>query len=180
MTAYYYSYIEVFTLAMIDNKKKYEISFILGKDAGEGSIIKILAKYDALPSTKPEISRIKLSFPIKKENYGRFGSFSFEGNPESLKEMGQELGVNPDILRFSIAGASAEARHTLSRERLDRKAFGSEYGARTNAQTIKTKEERRPAAHSSSEAEKKSREERQFKGELSNEALEKKLEEILK
>lgn len=160
---------------MEENNKKYQISLVLRKETDYEKITTILRKHGASTGDKKEIARLRLSYPLKKEAFGYFGEIAFEAKPEEIKGIESDLKTEADILRFMIlnapplqyASVKGEKSRTISKqtERPLREA-GSAQEHKKVEHALKEEEKKRPKPS--------------FEGELSNEALEKKLEEILK
>lgn len=165
-----------------DELKTYEISLLAREEEGYEDALRLLKKYDMEVSGDSQAVRIKLAYPIKKEQFGHFGCIYFSAKPETLEGIRDSLRINPQILRFSI-GRTSRLKDEDGKKTFTRQARGSSYA---RAETIShraaialgdKKEEDVPRRE---ESRIHRPPEKEFKGELSNEALEKKLEEILK
>mgnify|MGYP001590967962 CR=1 FL=1 len=134
-------------------KKKYEISFLAKTLAGGEVVEKTLQKYEAEIFDKGPFSEIKLAYPIKKYKQAYFGFIQFKTLPENADKIQQTLKLNAEILRVLLI-----AEPITKEEKSIRK--------------VTPKSDKEPVegvnkvTHSS--------------GMLTNEALEEKLEEILK
>ncbi|MEK7635561.1 MAG: 30S ribosomal protein S6 [Patescibacteria group bacterium] len=139
--------------------KKYEIGFVAKDEKSGDDINKLLVIHKCEIMESGALDRIKLAYPIKKENVGYFGYFHFLIEPLAIEKIKSELNLNPNILRFIIITPPAERRPVSAiKTEIRRKTFVSK--------DIEPKVEiRKPSAPSMV---------------LTNEALEKKLEEILK
>lgn len=85
------------------DNKEYEIAFWL-KD--ESDLTKIKALIDDLGmeiTHTSEIKRTHFSYPIKKEIEGYFGFIHFKGNPDNVASLNHELKVEANVLRFLIS-----------------------------------------------------------------------------
>lgn len=82
-------------------KKKYEIAFIL-KTEDSSVIAQILKEKGFAILAENPLVRIRLAYPIKKENYAYFGYFHFEGEPMAVKELRVDFKLNPEILRYLV------------------------------------------------------------------------------
>jgi ribosomal protein S6 len=88
--------------------KNYEIGFLLknGKDYPE--ISSVLARHNiGVVGPEKQPTRIRLAYPIKKESSAFFGNFYFSANPNQIKEIGEELKLNKNLLRFIIVSQPA-------------------------------------------------------------------------
>lgn len=139
--------------------KKYEIGFLARDDKGENDISKLLADYKCEIAESGGLDRIKLSYPIKKETVGYFGYRHFLAEPSVIEKIKNELNLNSNILRFLFITPPVEKQSTSAiKTEIRRKTII----AKEIKPKIETKRSGAPAQV------------------LTNEALEKKLEEILK
>ncbi len=143
---------------MEKESKKYEIGFLVSVEEDRGELARILKDRGFSIVDDGEVSRIKLAYPIKKENFAFFGYLYFSGDPESVKELNKELKTSPKILRHLIISWPVMIRKIESKIDSE-KAYTREVSATPAISARKT----------TSKIEI-----------LSNEELEKKLEEILK
>jgi ribosomal protein S6 len=137
--------------------KKYEVGFLVRAEGDKEELAKTLKNHRASIIDDGGISRIKLAYPIKKEDFAYFGYLHFSCAPENIKELRNELKTSPKVLRFIIVSQPAPVKKSETKE------VSEEIRRRPAAPTSQTIKE----ASKQSEA-------------LSNEDLEKKLEEILK
>ena len=139
--------------------KKYEIGFVSRDEKGSDEINKSLISHKCEITENGSLERIKLAYPIKKEIIGYFGYYHFLADPLIIEKIKGELNLNSNVLRFIIITPPAEKQPVS--------AFKPEIRRKTIiSKDINPKiEARRPSAPPSI---------------LTNEALEKKLEEILK
>lgn len=132
----------------------YEISFIINNE-DSSAVKKTLSKRGAEVMSESEINKIRLSFPIKKQSYGFLGSMSFQAEPELLVLISADLKLEENVLRFMISKAK-EGRATKE----------------TRVADAKTRETRKETS--------KDETKKVTEPVLTNEELEKKIEEILK
>ena len=150
-------------------EKKYEVGFLIKSDLDKEGLVKILEGNQFSIINAGQTSRIKLAFPIKKENFAYFGYLHFSGDPANISKLSGQLRTDAKILRFFIVPQtiikegegrtpeevfSTQTRHFSERQKAQETPF----------QSLAPQPPKKPAR---TEA-------------LSNEALEKKLEEILK
>ncbi len=129
----------------------YEISFIL-KEEDASSVRKIFSDHGGAIQAENEIRKIRLAYPIRKNEYGFLSSFRFEADPENLEKIQEALKLEKNLLRWMVARFK------------ERKAGAREAGGVPQPAAIYRKQEetkRRPEPV------------------LTNEELEKKIEEIL-
>jgi ribosomal protein S6 len=154
---------------MTEETKDYEIGFLLKSDTDREQLIKNLENSGFSVAPDGQISRIKLSYPIKKQNFAYFGYLYFSGNPAGIQGLSEKLKTEQNVLRFSIvpksvmekSGAEFSEGASLSRAR--------RFSERQKAQEITIQPFAQQPVKKPVQPEV-----------LSNEALEKKLEEILK
>ncbi|OGG39416.1 hypothetical protein A2116_00395 [Candidatus Jorgensenbacteria bacterium GWA1_49_17] len=80
----------------------YEISFIL-KEEDASPVGKIFSGHGVEIQTGGEIRKIRLAYPIKKSEYGFFGSFKFEAEPETLEKIFKDLKLEKSLFRYMVA-----------------------------------------------------------------------------
>ncbi len=89
------------------NKRKYELSFLL-KDEDTSFTAKILKKHGADILSESRISKLRLSYPIKKETQAYFSYFHFEAEPQAVEKIANDLKLEAgSILRYLIISAPA-------------------------------------------------------------------------
>ncbi|MBI3638266.1 30S ribosomal protein S6 [Candidatus Wolfebacteria bacterium] len=154
--------------------KKYEISFLATKESDRGEVVDTLSKYSASIIDENQPSRTKLAYQIKKEAFGFLGGIFFSVDPLRIEEIKSDLRMKSSILRFLIVSSlglksprSTERTRTFIRKAEKRKE-----------QIILSTEAGQVDVVVSQDAVKKPQP--KFTDELTNEALEKKLEELLK
>jgi len=146
-----------------NEKKKYEIGFLFENEQDVAELLSVLEKNGAERLSETIVKKISLSFSIKKITQANFYSIVFLCLPEKIKEIENSLKLSPSILRFLIILIPEEGAN-----------YRSKKGERSKT-TLKNE----ATGNSSSEKEKYSEQSEYAGGVLSNEALEKKLEEIL-
>ncbi|OGZ03386.1 MAG: hypothetical protein A2430_00875 [Candidatus Liptonbacteria bacterium RIFOXYC1_FULL_36_8] len=147
----------------INDKKKYEIGFLFENEQDVAEILSALEKNGAERLNEIPVKKISLSYPIKKRSQANFSAIIFSSLPEKIKDIENSLKFSPSILRFLIVLIPDSNKNSRSRKSEHQK----------NAPKNETRD------NFSSEKEKYSEQHDYIGGILSNEALEKKLEEIL-
>lgn len=146
--------------------KNYEIGFLAKSEEGKEWLVKTLKDRHFSIADGGDFSRIKLAYPIKKESFAYFGYLYFSGKPENIKELKNELNPSPKILRFIIISEPVMMEENKKQEERqiisEKSSFESPAPTPAISQPLKEKPEKPKT------------------GTLSNEELEKKLEEILK
>ncbi len=159
---------------MKEDVKIYEIGFLAKEENDREEIVKILTNYGAKIVDAGKMSRIKLAYPIKKENFAYFGYLFFsvdlpaekslasrKGDDSIVKKAGNDLKTSQKILRFLIVAVYPEKLDKKSEKEPLQKVLPDAVVAKPASENFLLGEQRTIT-------------------ELSNEALEKKLEEILK
>ncbi|HEY4475385.1 MAG TPA: 30S ribosomal protein S6 [Candidatus Paceibacterota bacterium] len=132
-------------------KKDYEISFLLDAAEAVSAVAQIFGKFGVEIPKSLTANQIRLAYLINKRESAFFGFFSFKAAPEMAARIKSELALQSSIVRFLIVRLS-------SREAA---RHGNKGFARTHTPDSKPSAPAEPPV-------------------LSNEALEQKLEEILK
>lgn len=82
-------------------KKKYEIAF-LSKTEESSPILQSLTNRGLVILSENPLTKIRLAYPIKKENFAYFGYVHFEGDPAAIKNLRADLKLNPEVLRYLV------------------------------------------------------------------------------
>jgi len=133
--------------------KKYEVTLLLKEDIKD-KIEAILSKNGAVNLITGEFKKIQLAYPIKKENFAFIGDITFEILPSEISKISNDLKVESSVLRYLIT--KLENLQQAEENKNKNKPYSGSY-----------KKERRSVVSSSSTM-------------LTNETLEKQIEEILK
>lgn len=130
-----------------EDKKKYEISFLIRDEAETPELLKILKQHGAEILFEGHLRKINLAYKIRKEASAYFGYLHFSAAPGAIAGLEEALRTKVSILRYLIVTPPFARMKSQQRERPREAAPAS------------------PAQLSAMP--------------LSNEALEKKIEEIL-
>lgn len=136
------------------DKREYELSFLLKVKDAEAALETLLKQYEAEVFFKGPLVETRLAYPIKKQSQAYFGYAHFRALPDTAEKLMQSLKLNASVLRALLVTppvARAEKSVRAPEER--------QIKVKTTAEVVS-------AAPKS--------------GTLTNEALEEKLEEILK
>lgn len=136
-----------------ENKKEYEISFLLKSTDLVSEIDNALKSAGAKISERGQIKEVRLAYPIEKHHSGFFGFYSFEADASVIADFRQSLTLNEKVLRFLIITPPIKKRQPY-------------YQSRPSSGSSEPLSNAVPQV--------------QLPQVLSNEALEQKLEEILK
>jgi len=144
---------------MNEETKNYELTFLLSSEVDYNEVIKTIRANHIEIKSESQPAKIKLAYPIKKENFAYFGNLYFSADSQAVEALNKVLRGDSKILRFFIFNKPV-IKKTESRK--------MERASRHAAESEKISERVfRPSAPEKS-------------GNLTNEALEKRLEEILK
>lgn len=136
-------------------EKMYDASFLVKREEDIPQIKGILDKYGAaIIHEKPGV-KSKLSYPLKKQSEGFFSVLGFKATSEAIKDLSHELQLHEGVLRFLIQRVRVQAGNK-------------------NKEAVKELDIREKKKVEGTEIKKS------FDTILTNEALEKKIEEILK
>jgi ribosomal protein S6 len=141
------------------DKKEYELALLLHSEDNLAGVLALVAQHNGEGASEPRAKRLQFAYEIKKATEGVFAYFTFKAFGDDIKNLESDLNAKADVLRFMVIASPAPAE-------------------RPSAGLMPQREERRPrsAPHSSAPSEvPKPAPSRP----LSNEALEKKIEEIL-
>lgn len=136
---------------MVFEKNNYEIAATLKGEATDG-VKTVLKKHGAVIVSEADIVKVRMAYPIKKEMIGFFSVIRFTADPAVVSRISADLFLVQDILRFFISKIS-----------LKEEATGRTASAKRPRLLSRKPIARKPGTEI-----------------LSNEDLEKKIEEILK
>ncbi len=139
------------------DKKEYEISVLLKNEGDLANVLTLIGQHGGEMSSEAKSRNLALAYEIKKHKDAVFAYCNFRSYPDDAKNLEHDLNTRQDVLRFLII-ASPPAAEKMS------PAMGALRRGRRPT---------RSAAPAGTEAPK------QAPKTLSNEALEKKIEEIL-
>ena len=134
---------------------RYELSFLLKTAEDAAKVSLVATRHGAEMVFQSPVNQIRLAYPIKKEVSAYFGFIQFVALPAESVKMNEELGREPAVIRFLLVEASPEAPREVEKPAVA--------PAATVAPTLPAQ---KPAATPRT-------------GITTNEALEKRLEEIL-
>jgi ribosomal protein S6 len=138
------------------DQKEYELAVLVRKEEDLPAISALVKEHSGELVADFRAKRVALAYPIKKEKEAIFAYANFRSLPETAKTLEHDLNVRQDVLRSLITiPPKVKEKSEAVREMPVKKASAP-----------------RPSAGIA--------ESKQTSGPLSNEALEKKIEEILK
>ena len=142
-------------------KKLYELALLLKKEDDLPGVLTLLKQLNGEVASEPRAKRLMLAYKIKGHTEAVFVSLTFHAFPEDAKNLEEDLNTRQDVIRFMIlVSPPPSMQPTGPMTAMPPMKRGRPAGIRANAPG-ESKPMARPA------------------GPLSNEALEKKIEEIL-
>ncbi len=94
----------------------YEITFILRQE-DLSEVKKILEKNKADITSEEELKKIRLSYPIKKQNYGFLGIIRFRVDPESVESIFSDMKLSENIIRYMVNKIKASGEGKRAEQR---------------------------------------------------------------
>jgi ribosomal protein S6 len=143
------------------DKKEYELALLLKSEENLGGVLTLVSSHHGEGASEPRAKRLQLAYEIKKHTEAVFAYFTFKMFGDDIKALEQELNTRPDVIRFMVIASPALAE-------------------RTATSPMPLREERRPRSATPSSPSSDAPRSTAPSRPLSNEALEKKIEEILK
>jgi ribosomal protein S6 len=146
------------------DKKEYELALLLNSEDNLAGVIKLVGAHNAEGLSEPRAKRLQLAYEIKKHTEAVFVYFTFKMFGDDMKALEHELNTHADVLRFMVIASPAPAERTATSAMPPREERRPRSSTPYSAPAAAPVESPRPAPSKP----------------LSNEALEKKIEEILK
>ena len=141
------------------DQKNYELAVLVKTEDELVGIAAFLGQHEATITGEPRVKKIALAYPVKKQREAVFASYLFSALPSNAKALEKDLSLRQEVLRSMIIIPPAP-------QTMDNRSMGVEPANRRPMRaprtTIGTVATPKPAAP------------------ITNEALEKKIEEILK
>ena len=162
---------------MEESQRNYEISIILKREEGLEPVLLVLKKYDVKVVESSAVERIRLAYKIKKETVGFLVTFIVEAEKAKIADLRHALELDEEILRYLLITPPIKKHVPSLRMQGDiRMASKNTDEVKIANENIVTKDE---LVEEATLNEKVSKVEKKEDDVLSNEYLEKKLEEKL-
>jgi ribosomal protein S6 len=87
---------------MSEEKKQYEISFLIKTEADKDAVLQALSKAKAEVISEGRLTDTKLAYPIEKQTVAFFGYIVFEAMPEDIGEIDSQMKFAEGVLRSII------------------------------------------------------------------------------
>ncbi len=154
---------------VLEDKKSYEVSFLVTEETVVADIEAVFIANGFTVSHKGQLQNLKLAYPIQKHVSAFFGFYHLLGGSQDILKVKEALALNKKILRTLVLSSAIPmvVRESRVEQRVKRTRGGDMQEKIENVVPMsmpKPEEQRRPMEPTV----------------LSNEGLEKKLEEILK
>ncbi|HVM77342.1 MAG TPA: 30S ribosomal protein S6 [Candidatus Paceibacterota bacterium] len=141
------------------DKKEYEISLLLKNEADLANVLTLVGQHGGEISSETKARNLALAYEIKKHKEAVFAYCNFRAYPDDAKNLEHDLNSRTDVLRFMIIASPPAA------EKISPMGPGAPRRPRRAPRTAA------PTGDATAKP--------QAPRPLSNEALEKKIEEIL-
>jgi len=147
------------------DKKEYELALLLHSEDNMAGMLALVATHNGEGVSEPRAKRLQLAYEIKKHTEAVFVYFTFKMFGDDMKRLEAELNTHADVLRFMVIASPAPAERTANSAMPVREERHTRSAPRSSspATPVPTETPSKPAPSRP----------------LSNEALEKKIEEIL-
>ena len=144
------------------DRKEYELALLLKSEEDLAGVIKLAGQHNAEGVSEPRAKRLQLSYEIKGHTEAVFASLIFKAFGDEVKALEQELALRPEVLRSLVVKTPKPSKHPVG--------TGIPSAAPVEKYPRTASRPGTPSVEPRHEASSKP---------LSNEALEKKIEEIL-
>ena len=139
-------------------KQEYEIAYLSREEGALGGVVSLIKSHQGEPQSEGVVRRIALSYPIKKETQAFFGALRFMMEPDRAKALEHDLRTHAGVLRALVI----RVKEKIEKPRSPRAPHP---GISATPRPQSPPPERKAPAPAAA---------------LSNEALEKKIEEMLR
>jgi ribosomal protein S6 len=141
--------------------KQYELAVLVKNEEDLAGIAAFLGQHQATVTGEPKIKKIALAYPVKKVKEAFFASYLFTALPDNAKAMEQDFAVRHEVLRAMIINAVTPNERRAPMGDIAALRRRAKPMTRTTAPATTAPKQAAPA------------------GAVTNEALEKRIEEIL-
>ncbi len=141
-------------------------------------VTKILKEAGAEITRDDDWGKIKMNYPIKQYNHGNYVLLEFDLSPEKLKQVDNEIKINPSVLRHLIVKKDPRLA-AIEEKRKKEQALREMKETETDQASPSAKEELPAASTAKKETSGQSSEKQETSAKASLDELDKKLDEIL-
>jgi ribosomal protein S6 len=142
------------------DQKEYELALLVKNETDVATIVALVGQHNGEGISEPRAKRLRLEYEIKKQNEAVFASFTFKAFGDDVKALETDLNNNHDVIRFMIIASPVASEISTS------PIIPPDRRPVRPARPMTSSSDSRDARPAPSRP-------------LSNEALEKKIEEIL-
>ncbi len=135
-------------------KREYELAVLLKGEESAKEVLSLLARHNVEAREEGQLKKIQLAYPVNRERQAHFGSFHILGFPLEIKSLENDLRNQNGVLRSMIISLPSDK-------------VAAEGAMRTRRPMSSSPRRPMPSLEPTA------------RGTLSNEAIEKKIEEIL-
>ena len=105
-----------------EEKKFYEIGFVFDAEDNRAEVIKLIKDLEGEILKEGEVFKIRLAYLIKKQSSGVFSFLQFFLKPENLTSLKKTLKLNPSILRFLVIKLKEKEGKMIQKGKKEEKA----------------------------------------------------------
>lgn len=87
---------------LMEDKKEYELSFILPTEEAGADVERAVVAAGGEITTKSPLQNMRLAYPVKKHASAIFGFYYFSASPEVAAKLNEALRTNKNVLRHLI------------------------------------------------------------------------------
>lgn len=84
------------------DKKEYELGYMAKDESAPADILGAVRAAGGEVTLEGPVNRVRLAYEIKKENEAFFGFVQFAMKPDAVKGLSDALSLKPDVLRFLL------------------------------------------------------------------------------
>lgn len=146
------------------DKKEYELGVLVATEDALAPVLELVRQHNGEVAGEPRVKKVALAYEIKKHKEAIFAHFNFHAIPADAKDLENALNINAGVIRFLMIASPAPMM--VGDRSMGMPMVGGPAQRRTRVMrpaVVGTAGEIKPSAPKT----------------LSNEALEKKIEEIL-
>jgi ribosomal protein S6 len=97
-----------------ESQREYEIAFLVRDEGEVGGISRLLAQHDAHVAFAGPVKKIALAYPVAKETHACFGYFHARMTPGQVPTLERDLEMNKNVLRVLIMKSPFVRERTVS------------------------------------------------------------------
>jgi ribosomal protein S6 len=145
------------------DKKEYELALLVKNESDVAGVVALVGQHNAENISEPRAKRLGLAYEIKKQTEAVFASFTFHAFGDDAKALENDLNNRHEVIRFMVIASPVASEQSASPILPPDRRPMRPSRPMTSSSDARDSRDMRPAPSRP----------------LSNEALEKKIEEIL-